>query len=377
MASSAAPQPTVLVVDDNEANRSLASSTLEDEGHRVVLASGGAEAVAAFQRERPDCVLLDVRMPEVDGFEACRRIRALPGGAHTPVLFLTAQRDVDTFDQAIRAGGDDFLTKPIRPTELVVRVQMALKLQRMGAELRGHYDVLKKQRDELMRLQFQRERLMAFVVHDLKNPVSAMDLNAQILLRDPGLPDSAREPAKQIRAEAQQLNRMILNLLDLSKAEEGKLGANPSRVNLPAIVASVFDELHAGARSREVTLRSDVRVERLHADPDLLRRTLANLIENAIRHAPQGTEVAVTASQDDGDVELRVADAGGGVPAELRDKVFDPFVQAETGDRTLARGGRGLGLTFCKSAVEAHGGRIWIEDAAPGAVFCVRLPLGS
>jgi signal transduction histidine kinase len=218
---------------------------------------------------------------------------------------------------------------------------------------------------------------MAFVVHDLKNPVSSMDLNAQILLRDPRLPESAREPAKQIRAEAQQLNRMILNLLDLSKADEGQLAAKVARVDLAAIVASVFDELHAGAGARDVTLRSDVRVERLNADPDLLRRTLANLIENAIRHAPRGTAVTVSASEEDRAVELRISDAGSGVPAELRDKVFDPFVQLESEDRTLSRGGRGLGLTFCKSAVEAHGGRIWIEDAAPGAVFCVRLPLGA
>jgi two-component system sensor histidine kinase/response regulator len=374
---SAGAPPCILVVDDNEANRSLVRGALEDEGHRVVVANGGAEGVAAFEREKPDCVLLDVRMPGVDGFEACRRIRAIPGGAHTPVLFLTALRDVDTFDQAIRSGGDDFLTKPVRPTELVIRVQMALKLQRMGAELREYYGVLKRQRDEVLRLQLQRERLMAFVVHDLKNPVSSMDLNAQILLRDPRLPESAREPAKQIRAEAQQLNRMILNLLDLSKADEGQLAAKVARVDLAAIVASVFDELHAGAGARDVTLRSDVRVERLNADPDLLRRTLANLIENAIRHAPRGTAVTVSASEEDRAVELRISDAGSGVPAELRDKVFDPFVQLESEDRTLSRGGRGLGLTFCKSAVEAHGGRIWIEDAAPGAVFCVRLPLGA
>jgi len=367
---------TILVVDDNEANRSLARSTLEDEGHRVIVASGGEEGVGAFERENPDCVLLDVRMPGVDGFEACRRIRALPGGADVPVLFLTAQRDIDTFDQAIRSGADDFLTKPIRPTELAVRVQTALKLRRMGTELRQHYEVLKSQRDELLRVQLQKERLMAFVVHDLKNPVSAMDLNAQLLLRDAGVPESARELARQIREEARQLGRMILNLLDLSKAEEGKLEAKLSSVELSAVVRAVFDDLRVEAESREVTLRADVRVDRIRADPDLLRRLLANLVENAVRHAPRGTAVAVTASQADGEVDIRVADAGRGVPADMREKVFDPFTQLESGDGGRSRGGRGLGLAFCKSAVAAHRGRIWIEDAAPGAVFCVRFPNG-
>src|SRR4029077_7614649 len=134
---------------------------------------------------------------------------ALPGGAETPILFLTALRDVDTFDEALKAGGDDFLTKPVRPTELVVRVQTALKLRRTSVELRDQYAALKTQRDELMRVQLQKERLSAFVVHDLKNPVNSMDLHAQVLLRDKSLSPEARRSATQICAEARQLARMI------------------------------------------------------------------------------------------------------------------------------------------------------------------------
>jgi signal transduction histidine kinase len=372
------PSATILVVDDNEANRSLARNTLEDEGYRVVLANGGAEAIATFEKEHPDCVLLDVRMPEVDGFAACERIRALPRGAETPILFLTALRDVDTFDRALRAGGDDFLTKPVRPTELLVRVQTALKLRRMGVELREHYDLLKQQRDDLMRVQLQKERLTAFVVHDLKNPVNSMDLHAQLLLREKGLPDSARESAARIRIEARQLNRMILNLLDLSKADEGKLSPKLADVNLRGVVDEIVAELDVNAKARKVTLRTSLATDRLRADEDLLRRVLTNLVENATRYAPADTAVTVSAAELVGGTEIRVADAGGGIPLEMREKVFDPFMQVDAGtERVVTRSGRGLGLTFCKLAVEAHGGRIWVEDAAPGAVFCVRLPNGS
>src|SRR5688572_13783582 len=146
----------ILVVDDNEANRLLAQNTLEDEDYSVVLARGGVEGIASFEKEQPDCVLLDVRMPDLDGFAVCERIRALPKGSETPILFLTAQRDVDTFDRALRVGATDFLTKPVQPAELVIRVQSALKLRRLSAELREHYDVLKQQRDELLRLQLQK-----------------------------------------------------------------------------------------------------------------------------------------------------------------------------------------------------------------------------
>ncbi|HET9931955.1 MAG TPA: response regulator, partial [Polyangiaceae bacterium] len=154
-------RPKILVVDDTAENRALAQATLEDEDYLVIQASSGEEALALFERERPDCVLLDVRMPGMDGLTVCQRIRAMESGAETPVVFLTALRDVDTFDQALRAGGDDFLTKPVRPTELLVRVQAALKLRRMSTELREHYDLVRHQRDDLMRLQLQKERLTA------------------------------------------------------------------------------------------------------------------------------------------------------------------------------------------------------------------------
>jgi signal transduction histidine kinase len=367
--------PKILIVDDNAANRALAQGTLEDEGYEVVLANGGAPAIAAFESEQPDCILLDVRMPDIDGFGVCERIRAMPSGAETPVIFLTALRDVDTFDHALRVGGDDFLGKPVRPAELVVRVQTALLLRRLRRELREHFDLLKRQRDDLMRLHLQKERLMAFVVHDLKNPVHSMDLNAQLLLRAPDLPEEARDSAARIRTEATHLTRMITNLLDLSKADEGKLAPKRAPVALGSLVADVFGELEADAETREVSLRSDLAAYGARADADLLRRLLANLVENAIRHSPAGSAVIVTSADGPEGLEIRVIDAGDGVPAELRERIFDPFIQGTDGsERFASRTGRGLGLAFCKLVAEAHGGSIWIEDASPGSMFCVRLP---
>lgn len=365
---------TILVVDDNEANRALAQSTLEDEGYRVVLASGGAEGIAIFKKARPDCILLDIRMPDLDGFAVCERIRALPGGREIPVLFLTALRDVDTFDHAVRAGGNDYLTKPIRPTDLVVRVQSALKVQRLTAELREQFELLKLQRDSMQRLQLQKERLMTFIVHDLKNPVNSLDLHAQVLQRDPSLPASAQESVTHIRAGARQLGRMILDLLDASKADEGHFAPKRSDVDLQNLVEDVASDLGIDARERDVTLRVCLETDRLHADHDLLRRTLANLVENAIRYAPPTTSVSITSVRTTEETLLRVADAGRGISAEMREKIFSPFVQVEVGDHGAAHTGRGLGLTFCKLVIEAHGGRIWVEDGAPGSVFCLTIP---
>jgi two-component system sensor histidine kinase/response regulator len=368
------PVPPILVVDDNAENRALARATLEDEGYRVVTASGGDEAIELFEVERPDCVLLDIRMPGTDGFAVCARIRASSHGADTPVVFLTALRDVDTFDRALRAGGDDFLTKPVRPTELVIRVQAALKLRRMSAELREQYDLVRRQRDDLIRLQLQKERLTAFVVHDLKNPVNAMDLHAQLLLRNRALPADARESVTRIRTDARTLLRLVLNLLDIAKSEEDALIPRLEEIDVEALTAEVVSASEVLATLAEVKLERQIELRRLRADPDLLRRVLENLLDNAIRHVPNGTVVRLIAAREGDSAAFRVADSGHGIPPEMREKIFDRFVQLESGERVVERAGRGLGLAFCKLAIEAHGGTIRVEDSDGGAVFCVRLP---
>lgn len=369
-------QPDILVVDDNAENRALAQATLEDEGYQVRLAQSGEEALRLFQDTPPDCVLLDIRMPGMDGFAVCARIRSLPAGQSLPIVFLTALRDVDVFDRALLAGADDFLTKPFRPTELVVRVQTALKLGRMSAELREHYELVRKQRDALMRLQLQKDQMSAFIVHDLKNPAGAMDLHAQLILRDAQLSPRARDSAHRIRDEVRHLVRMIMNLLDISKSEQGQLVPQLARLDLETMAHEVATALEVKARSANVTLTWDIQTRHVRADADMLRRVLENLVDNALRHAPEDSCIHISSRSQGEHVELRVRDAGPGIPEPLREKVFEPFVQLGYAEQAMTRSGRGLGLAFCKATLDAHGGKIWIEDGQPGAVFCFRLHHG-
>jgi two-component system, sensor histidine kinase and response regulator len=368
-------RPCVLVVDDNEQNRALARATLELEDYEVVLAKNGEDGLRAFGERVPDCVLLDVRMPGMDGFETCRRMRSLPRGLDVPIIFLTASRDVDTFDRAQACGADDFVTKPVQPTEMVLRVPASMKVRRLDATNKEYFELVRRQRDDLMRLQLQKERLSSFVVHDLKNPVSSIDLLAQLLQRDKTLPADARETAVAIRLEVASMMRLILNLLDINKSEEGQLVASLAPLDLHALATTVVEAAQVRAQAKEVELVHDVgAVDELAADRDLLRRVLENLLDNALRYAPKSSRISLTARVHEGEIELRVADQGPGVPAELREGVFERFVQLDSGARTAPRTGRGLGLTFCRLAIEAQGGRIYVEEGSPGAVFCIRLP---
>jgi signal transduction histidine kinase len=363
------PSVTVLVVDDNAANRALAQATLEDEGYRVLLAVDGEQGIAAFEREQPGCILLDVRMPGMDGPTTCERIRALPGGAEVPIIFVTALRDVDTFDRALAAGGDDYLTKPFRPNELVARVNSALALRRMAAERSTLFAELKQQRDQAQRLQLQKEELVAYVVHDLKNPVNSIMLLADLLQRDKEGSERSKRAGAKIRDETRSLLRMITTMLDIARADAGQLAPSRQAVALAALVTDVVGALELRAQAQRVRVVAEVGQPTAHADRDLVRRVLENLVDNAIRHAPEDSEIVVASRKVEAGVELRVCDHGPGVPVERREQIFERFVGA--GD---ARTNRGLGLTFCKLVVEAHGGRIWIEDAAPGAAFCLWIP---
>lgn len=364
---------TILVVDDNASNRALAEATLAEEGYRVLLAESGAEGLAIFAAQAIDCVLLDVRMPVDDGFAVCAALRATPSGARVPVLFFTALRDIETFDRAARAGGDDFLAKPIRPSELVARVQTALELRRVDDALRGSFEALKLQRDALQRAQLAKERLMAYVVHDLKNPVGVIDLQAQVLGYDPELSESARKSLGGIRAAVRRLVRMIDNLLDVSKGTEGKLSLNRTNVDLGALLREVQQELEGGATAAKVTIEAHAGAKQVFADPDLLKRAVVNLVENAIRFAPKGSVVEVATQHVGTGTELTVRDAGRGVPPSQREAIFEPFLQlAAQGDATS--GSRGLGLAFCRIVAEGHGGLITVTDAHPGALFCLHLP---
>ena len=249
----------VLVVDDNLPNREVAEGHLATAGYEAIQAEGGEQALQLIEQHRPDLVLLDVLMPGMDGFETCRQIRMLPVVGDTPILFLTALGDLGTHKQALDSGADDFLTKPINRTELLIRVRSLLRIKQLGDELKNNYDVIRSQRDELLAAQRQKEELTALIVHDLKNPLSSILSNAQYVLSRHQLGVDERESLDDVVRASQSMVRLVMNLLDISRSEDGALVPHVTEFDLPTLLGEVCKEMGRRVEDKDQRLMPALR----------------------------------------------------------------------------------------------------------------------
>lgn len=341
---------------------------LERGYYTVETAEGGEEALALLPSFQPELVLLDIQMPGMDGLEVCRRIRELPNGELLPIIFLTGDERPEMHAQALRVKGDDFLRKPVMPAELITRIRSLMRLKRLQAEIRA-------ERDSLLDLQKQREQLFHFIVHDLKNPLSAIQVGLELLDDGDQAPDSSRPHLHRLRETAQAMGRMIQDILDIGRAEQVGLELRRMQVPLDIWIPRLIREVEAQAQSRGHGLAWECPTGlAVDADPEFLRRVLMNLVDNALKYSPSGSQTRIEARPVEGGVRLAVRDQGEGIPEPMREQIFGKFVRLEEGGPST-RSGSGLGLAFCQLVAEAHGGRIWVEDNPPrGSVFVMEIP---
>ena len=375
------PAANILVVDDDALNRAFARDHLEAAGYRALCFDAGEKALACLESHPVDLVLLDILMPGMDGFQVIQAIRSLKKQSDVPVIFLTVLDDPDTHRRAVEAGVDDFLTKPIRQIEMLIRVRSLLRLRELRSRDRASTELIRLQRDELERSESRRRELIKLVIHDLKSPLSSVISNLEFIRRTEKLSAEGAEAINDGLDSANSMFDMVLNILDISKSEDGKLVPKLQSVDL----LQLLGELQRGLRQR-LSARGQKLGVHFHgqnidvlADRELIRRLLENLLDNALRHSPENETISVEVSRtEDGFIECRIRDLGPGIPLHWRDKVFDQYLQLDADPLRSSRTGHGLGLAFCRLAVAAHGGRIWVEDNHPqGTSFCVRLPISG
>ena len=362
-------KPKILIVDDEPSARQTLEALLWREGYELSTAVNGLDALAYLEEHEPDTILLDVMMPEMDGFTVCQQLRKDERWRHIPIILITALDNTDELTRGLDAGADEFLSKPVNGPELRARVRSMLRI--------------KKQYDELQAMLRLREDLVDMVFHDMRNPLAVMMLQCEVLLRDNELSETGMEDLKLLRSQLQRLDSFVNDMLMEAKMEDGQLVLNRMHVDVAELVLQTKESFEVLAEVAGIQLIFDLPEQKrgVFLDAHLFSRVLDNLLSNALKFSPDNSTVTVrigyptyeaTHSAKAFALRLQVIDEGPGIPQEYWDSVFEKFKVVSLKEK---RGLQiGLGLAFCKLVVEAHKGQIYISANEPrGTVITVEI----
>ncbi len=367
MNSGRRPLPPVkfLLVDDLEDNLLALSALLRDMNVDILTARSGADALELLLEHDVALALLDVQMPEMDGFELAELMRGSERTRHVPIIFVTAGvRDSHRHFRGYEAGAVDFLYKPIDPHILRSKAEVFFQLHRQRQQLDAHLVEL----SETLRLN---EVFAAVLGHDLRNPLSAIVASAHVMRQSQD--ELARTMGQRVLNSARRMARLIEDLLDFSRARlAGGITVRPEPGDLGEMTRRVLQEHQAAAPDRRIVLSLDGAL-RGAFDGERVAQMASNLVGNALQHGSREGEILVHLDGRDGVlVKLSVTNPGE-IPPQLLDEIFEPFRgrREEVGSRG---GGLGLGLYIVQQLARAHGGEVAVATGAGQTCFTVSLP---
>ncbi len=384
----------ILIVDDTAENLHLLRKVLAKEGYELFVANSGEKAIKIATRAVPDLILLDVMMPVMDGFETCRRLKEDPTFKEIPVIFITAKNQTEDMVEAFQAGGVDFINKPFRHEEVLVRVRTHLQTY-----------FLLKQQERLVMMAHQAQKIadqarlvaesanraksifLAKMSHELRTPLTAILGYTDLLeeeVEDFGynniLPDLYK-----IQSAGKSLLAIVSDILDLAKIEADKMEISFTDFEVHKLISEVTAKVLPSITSRNNTLvvDSSKNLGTMYSDHYKLSQTLSNLLDNANRFTPSPGTITVTVTrrtiQSAGAssewIRFCISDTGIGIKSEMIEKIFQAFVQVDD-SYTRGHDGAGLGLTICDRLSQTMGGRIYVgSEEGKGATFCLNLPV--
>lgn len=355
------PELRVLVVDDHEDNRVLLKMVLESRGFGFVEAADGPSGLATARQLRPDLILLDLEMPGMDGFQVIEALKANSVTRGIPVIILTATfLEPKSVERGLSLGADEYLTKPINPEELLVRIRSVVRVRQAEREL-----------NQL------RKDFSSMLVHDLRSPLEGVGIALNLLLGGDLAEQDARQLVHMARDQVLDLSRMVEELMELHRAESGLTLAD-ELVNPKHLIADVAAESELVAQDKGLKLEWEApdEVPQLRGDRRILKRVLTNLVSNALKFTVQGS-VTMRLGVLPGALAFEVRDTGPGIPPHELERVFDKYFHIQR-RKERPEHGFGLGLAFCKLAVEEHRGTLRAtSEVGRGTVFTVELPLTS
>jgi two-component system, sensor histidine kinase and response regulator len=354
----------ILVVDDQVSIAKLLVTILGPFGYEIITVTSGKLALRKLEEQAVDLIMLDVLMPEMDGFKVCQRIRLQPELAEVPIIFLSAADDKTFIVRALEAGAVDYVVKPFNEAELVSRVRTHL--------------ALKQTRDRLKRLAEDKDELLGILAHDLKNHLGGMQMSAQLMhdhaaaLADPRL----NRVSSNILDASNQMFSFVREFLANAAADRG-FQLNLEGVSLSTAAAAAVRRYAEAAKRKSISFHEDFRLDAplVRADERALDQVIDNLVSNAVKFSPTGKSIWLSIAEvAGGQLELRVRDEGPGCDASDRARMFARY-QRLSARPTAGEPSTGLGLSIAKRHVDAMNGTLHVEsDAGLGATFVLRLP---
>ncbi len=373
------------MVDDNPKNLQILSAVLYKEGHtivfasngKIVFASNGKQAIEIAQNQSPDLILLDINLPDIDGFDVCRKLKNNPLTKDIPIIFITGRIETEDIVLGFRVGAVDYITKPFNIVELLSRVNTHLNLKRSRDEVIRYSKELEKTQAELKQALAQRDKFFSIIAHDLRGPFTGFIGLSELLVDayDSLERDDIQQIANSMNSAAKKLFEFLENLLEWSRSQIGGLQYNPTIIDVNDLFDRVSSLFKNNANNKNIEFVKEVQDKMfIWADNYQTNTIIRNLVSNAIKFSFPNSKI-ILGARDLGDfVEIYVKDFGTGLSDEAKDKVFR--IEAKyTTPGTQNEPGTGLGLVLCKELAEKQNGALYFEtELNKGTTFFVNLP---
>lgn len=386
---------TIIVVDDTRDIRELIASFLEADGHAgdVLRASSAQEAFDLLTLDDPsnvvtsvDLILMDVSMPDMDGVEACRRIKGVPRLRDIPIIVVTGHDDDACLSDAFKAGAIDYITKPVKKTELQARVRSAWSLKReMDRRKLTYVSELEAKNRDLERETLAKTQILTTMTHELNTPLVSVLGYVEKMLRNQAsvgpLTERQQKYLDTILRNTRRLKHIVDGLLDISSIEGWTLSLELNNLDIRDEIDRIVQVMQPQIAEKGLRISLDIAPSLRWVRADRLRfhQIVGNLLSNACKYSPLDAIIAVTAKEnsDTRQMQLDIADVGEGIAIAAQEELFTKFYRTDC-STTRKVYGAGLGLFIAKHLVEAHGGRIWVQsEEGKGSTFSFTLMMAG
>lgn len=361
----------ILIVDDVVSNVLLLKILLTNEKFQICTASNGRECIEKTKSEHPDLILLDVMMPDINGFDTAVILKNDPETANVPIIFLTALNTPSDLVQGFKVGASDFLTKPFNKEELIVRVMQQISL--VAARR-----IIMEQNEELRHTISNRDKMYSVIAHDLRSPMASirMVLNLFVSTVSPEMiGQELYDLIDKANRESEETHSLLDNLLKWTKSQTGRLNVVYQDFEINDVVLGVVDIFVIIAETKHIRLNCNLGTENLkvHADTDMLNTVIRNFLSNAIKFSNENSTIDITVARSGDFARISVRDHGVGIS---EDRIASLFSSGKTTYGTKNEEGSGLGLQLCKDFAVKNGGDVEVESVhGEGSTFSVLVPL--